>query len=86
MTHEKYEFLEKQIDAYNEIDPDLLSTSDPYSADFLIMKMKIVEKRPREIWNLIEKHFGKDFFKNTAHFVYGLSDRDVDEIFKEQEK
>ncbi|CAI2383134.1 unnamed protein product [Moneuplotes crassus] len=83
---EKYEFLEKQIEAYNKIDPNLISITDPFSADMLIMKMTLVEKRPRHIWNLIEKHYGKNFFRNTAHFVYGLSEKDVDEIFREQEK
>lgn len=85
-TKEKYEFLEKQVEIYNKINPDLLIATDPFSADFLVMKMSLVEKRPKHIWNLIEKHYGKDFLKNTAIYVYGLTDKDVGEIFREQEK
>ena len=85
-TKERYEFLEKQVEAYNKIDPNLVSTTDPLSADFLVMKMSLVEKRPKEVWNMIEKHYGKDFLKKTAHFIYGLTEKDVKEIFIEQEK
>ena len=81
-----YELLEKQVRAYDKIDPNILASTNHNSADSLIMKMTFVESRPREIWNLLEKHYGKDFFKKIAQFQYGMSQNDMNLLFEEQQQ
>lgn len=68
---------------YNKIDPNIIADMDHLSADSLILKMSIIENKPKEIWKLIEKHYGKDFLKGVAQYEYGLSQTDMNNLFEQ---
>ena len=86
IIHNRYELLEKQVNAYDKIDTSILARMDHCSADWFMMKIKIIETRPKELWSLIEKYFGKDYFKSIIQYEYGLNQKDMNAIFEEQQE
>ena len=79
-----YQLLEKQVAMYNQIDPNIIINMDHMSADSLIRKLTMVESKPKELWKIIEKHYGKDFFKGVAQYQYGINQADMNTLFEQQ--